>query len=202
MSVASYVPVAAVEVERTERRSVEAAEPRQRTPGGGGTATSVAPPGKDGLASPLKEAPPKTGSLDAASVVAVRGVPSTDDLDVFSGVPIGRPTVAATPPGLDENVETRSLNLVCYRLGQSCKSYQIQVARWRKDAPDAGVVGVHLAVSGFPLLSATDEAFMLALRRGYEKEICGFWRKRLFSLKSLPLRATPFGILPLLPPGK
>jgi hypothetical protein len=35
---------------------------------------------------------------------------------------------------------------------------------------------VHLVVSSFPLLNATDEAFMLSLRRGYEKEICGFWR--------------------------
>lgn len=88
-------------------------------------------------------------------------------------------------PGLDRGIETRSLNLVCYREGQQgCKSHQMQVARWRRRDRDASEDDLLRAVAGFPLLNVTDEALMQALRRGYENKMCGFWR-RIFSLKSL-----------------
>jgi hypothetical protein len=118
-------------------RRLNGARSRQRSCGrgcgwssGGSTVASVAPPVKDVLASPLKDTLPKNDSDAASPAVAGRGVPSADNLGgTFTGVLIGRPTVAANPLGLDENTETFSLNLFCYRLGQGCESHQIRVAR-------------------------------------------------------------------------
>jgi hypothetical protein len=88
-------------------------------------------------------------------------------------------------PRLDPGIETRSLNLVCYRQGQQgCRAHQIQVARWQEDAPAKDKDALDRAVATLYLISVTDETFMQALRQGYEDKLCGFWR-RIFSLKSL-----------------
>jgi hypothetical protein len=132
---------------------------------------SIAPPGRGVLMSPGRR---RFSPSSTYSSIAVHKMESTEDID--DAIPVA--------PLMDSKVETRSLNLVCYRQGQQgCKSYQVQVARWRKDVRIEHEDDIHRAVAGFPQLSVTNEAFMRALRRGYEKRMCGFW-SRLFSLKS------------------
>lgn len=150
---------------------------------------SLAPPGRDvllsppilELLSPAQEKSPSNGDEDKPPATEVHR--ASDDgfgnATAFA-VPGEGNARPLTPPRMDPNVETRSLNLVCYRHGrQGCSPHQIKVVRWKKDG-DKVFTGLPVAVGAI----TTNEAFMRALQRGYEDKMCGFWR-RVFSLKSL-----------------
>lgn len=97
-----------------------------------------------------------------------------------------RTTNAAPDAGLnlDEKLERRALNLVCYRsAAQGCKAHQIQVARPRQPV-DTNEVDLREVLVDRDDLISTDERFFIALREGYERVLCSFWRRN-FSLKTL-----------------
>jgi hypothetical protein len=77
---------------------------------------------------------------------------------------------------------TCTLNLVCYRSGASgCKLHQVRVAKSSRFVDDDTF---QAAVAKDVNLITTDELFFRALRHGYRKTMCGWWR-RAFFLKSL-----------------
>jgi hypothetical protein len=87
--------------------------------------------------------------------------------------------------GQPEDVDikpTCTLNLVCYRSGASgCKLHQLRCATWARYPSTLDLVA---ARKKDPKLIISDAEFFHALRDGYRKQMCGFWR-RVFFLKTL-----------------
>jgi hypothetical protein len=88
----------------------------------------------------------------------------------------------ATPHFYDVTKPTCSLNLVCYRSGaKGCALLQVQCVL-RSLFPDDASFDTVLEAN--PHLVHTDDQFFREMRRLYETEMCGFFR-RWFSLKTL-----------------
>jgi hypothetical protein len=88
----------------------------------------------------------------------------------------------ASPDYYDVTKPTCSLNLVCYRSGaKGCALLQVHCVL-RSLFPDDASFDTVLDAN--PHLVHTDDHFFAEMRRLYETEMCGFFR-RWFSLKTL-----------------
>jgi hypothetical protein len=92
---------------------------------------------------------------------------------------------SATPSAnraYDTQRPTCSLNVVCYRAGaEGCVLGQINTALMSRVKDEKALSRIR---ANNPDLVWTDKEFFAEVKRIYEKEMCGFWRKRL-SMKTL-----------------